>query len=137
MISLTSSAAPISLQDNTQDSGMSDLGDFVDSAKVNIVACFTEDCKRYNLGLCYPICIGDVLIHTYRIEHKLGHGAFSTVWLAHDIKKERDVALKIMAPGDVGDYEYSMQEKIMRTVQDTSNLVTCLTAFSLNYWPQW
>ncbi|KAN0069697.1 kinase domain containing protein [Elaphomyces granulatus] len=41
------------------------------------------------------------------------------------------VALKIMIPGDAGDYECSMQKKIMNTVQDTSNLVTYLTSFSL------
>jgi serine/threonine protein kinase len=65
----------------------------------------TEDLERYGLGLCYPICIGDVLIHKYRIEHKLGHDDFSTVWLVRDIKKKRDVVLKIMIPGDAGDYD--------------------------------
>jgi serine/threonine protein kinase len=91
----------------------------------------TEDLELYASGLCYPISIGEVLIHTYRIEHKLRHDDFSTVWLARDIKQKRDVALKIMIPGDAGDYECSMQKKIMNTVQDTSNLVTYLTSFSL------
>ena len=58
--------------------------------------------------------------------------SFSTVWLARDIKKKRDVALKIMVSGDQGDYECSMQKKIMSAVQEeTSNLVTYLTAFSI------
>jgi serine/threonine protein kinase len=73
------------------------------------------------LGFYYPICIGDVLEHTYRIEHKFGHDNFSTVWLARDIKNNMDVALKIMIPGCAGDDECSMQEKIMSAVQ-ASNL---------------
>jgi len=43
---------------------------------------YTEPPQRYTAGLFYPICIGDVLLHTYRIVHKLGHGESSTVWLA-------------------------------------------------------
>ena len=96
-----SSATPISLQDNTQESDTSDLGDFDEMAEF-----YTNDRDRYISRLCYPIRIGDVLIDTYRIEHRLGHGNFSSVWLAHDIKTERDVALKITAPGSgVGEYE--------------------------------
>jgi serine/threonine protein kinase len=131
-ISLMSSAAPISLQDSdTQDGDASDHGDFVGSDEEDTFDAYTESLGRYRLGLCYPICIGDVLKDTYRIEHKLGHGDFSTVWLAHDIKEGRDVALKIMSPGTAGDHEYSMQEKIKNDVQGTSNLVIYLTAFSL------
>jgi serine/threonine protein kinase len=76
-----------------------------------------------------------VLEDTYRIEHKLGHGESSTVWLAHDIKRGKDVALKIMIAEykgeDEGEDEYRMQKEIIRTVQDTSKLVTYLTTFSL------
>jgi serine/threonine protein kinase len=96
-----------------------------------IVDCLTEDLDQYFCRSFYPIRIGDVLEDTYRIEHKLGYGKSSTVWLARDIKKGKDVALKIMIPGDEGEDEYSMQLEIKRTVKDTSNLVTCLTAFSL------
>jgi hypothetical protein len=38
-----------------------------------------EPVERYTSNLFYPICIGDVLEDTYRIEHKLGHGESSTV----------------------------------------------------------
>jgi serine/threonine protein kinase len=73
-----------------------------------------------------------VLVQTYRIEHKLGHGCFSTIWLARDIQEEKDVALKIIiSSGGVGEYEYKMQKEILRTVQDTSNLLTCLKTFLL------
>jgi hypothetical protein len=137
----TSSAAPILLQDSDtlQDSGkvsgVCDHGDFVDEMKVYP---YTEEYERYFFKsfFCYPIRIGDVLEDTYRIEHKLGHGESSTVWLASDIKKKKDVALKIMIAEfegeDEGEDEYRMQEEIISTVQDTSNnLVTYLTTFSL------
>ena len=107
--------------------------DFVDFDHRHEVDDYTEPVQRYTAGLFYPICIGEVLVETYRIEHKLGDGRFSTVWLARDIQNEKDVALKIMINQDVeeGEDEYSMQKEIISTVQDTSNLVTYLATFSL------
>jgi serine/threonine protein kinase len=87
--------------------------------------------NKLGSGLYYPIRIGDVLNRTYRIEHKLGHGSYSTVWLAHDIQKRRDVALKIMISGNAGEDEYNMQKEIICTVKDTSNFLTYLTTFTL------
>src|SRR4030081_1646680 len=34
----------------------------------------------------------------YRIERELGHGAMATVYLARDIKLQRDVAIKVLLP---------------------------------------
>lgn len=51
-------------------------------------------------------------------------GAFSTVWMAHDLKNRKDVALKIMAAGNSGEYEHNILEEIKRTVEGTSHLVT-------------
>ena len=131
---LMSSAAPISLQDSDplQDSDASDRGDFVNGVDEFRLCVSAEDLELYALGLYYPICIGEVLMKRYRIEHKIRHDDISTVWLARDIKKKRDVALKIMVSGDQGDYERGMQKKIMSAVQEeTHNLVTYLAAFSL------
>jgi serine/threonine protein kinase len=64
--------------------------------------------NRLNAGLFYPICIGDVLLQTYRIVHKLGHGESSAVWLARDTQNENYVALKIMICGNEGEDEYNM-----------------------------
>jgi eukaryotic-like serine/threonine-protein kinase len=34
----------------------------------------------------------------YRIDHELGRGGMATVYLAHDLKHDRPVALKLMRP---------------------------------------
>jgi hypothetical protein len=94
---------------------------------------YTEGYQGYHLGsgLYFPIRIGDVLDQRYHIEHKLGHGSYSTVWLAHDVQKKRAVALKIIVSGNAGEDEYNMQKEIIRTVKDTSNFLTYLTTFTL------
>ena len=93
-----------------QDSSISDCGDFVDSEDEYDVEEKAGPLERYAFGRVYcPIRIGQLLVQTYRIEHKLGHGGFSTVWMAHDIKKNRDVALKIMVSGEDAEYKLSMQ----------------------------
>ncbi len=37
----------------------------------------------------------------YRIERELGAGGMATVYLAHDLKHDRDVAIKVLHP-DLG-----------------------------------
>lgn len=47
-----------------------------------------EDISRYTLGGFHPVCLGDVYrsdTSTYRVLHKLGRGAFATVWLARTL----------------------------------------------------
>ncbi|KAN0086870.1 Protein kinase-like domain containing protein [Elaphomyces granulatus] len=115
-----------------QGSDQVDCGDFVDWDGENEVEVSAEAVEYYHRELpYYPICIGDVLLQTYRIEHKLGHDDFSTVWLARDIQEEKDVALKIMIPGDAGEDEYKMQTEILSTMQDTSNFLTYQKTFFL------
>ncbi|WEW57531.1 hypothetical protein PRK78_002998 [Emydomyces testavorans] len=79
----------------------------------------------------YPICLGELLNKHYRVEHRLGRGGSSTVWMAYDLKSEKYVALKVMIE-EHGEYEYHMQKVICDTVKDTSHLLTYIDAFILS-----
>ena len=109
-----------------------DTGDFVDFEGEDDVEDHAEPVERYRQGLYYPVCIGETLDRKYCVEHKLGHGGFSTVWLAHEMEKNKDVALKIVVPGEAGERELYMQNKILRLVPNTSNLLTYEATFILS-----
>ena len=114
-----------------QETDFSDWGDFVESDYEVDVECEAEPLEGYIEGRYYPIRIGEILYGRYRVEHKLGQGGYSTVWMAYDLQAIRDVALKIIQPGDAGEREYRIQIDIIRTIRDTSHLVTCLDSFYL------
>ncbi|KAH7187712.1 protein kinase [Fusarium oxysporum] len=106
-------------------------GDFVGSDDEGDVEDASEPSERYDEGLYYPICIGEILIDRYRIEHKLGHGGFSTVWMAHDMFSDEDVALKVLTPGHSAEREFAAQNMIASAVQDTSRLLLYRRTFLL------
>lgn len=57
-----------------------------------------EDAERlelYQPGGYHPVKVDDLLHNHYRIVDKLGHGGYSTIWLARDEKVDRFVALKV------------------------------------------
>lgn len=54
-----------------------------------------EEVGRYCPGGYHPVRIGDRLHARYRVVHKLGHGSYSTVWLARDEQLQRLVAVKV------------------------------------------
>lgn len=117
MLSLNNSlievnAELVTASKSLQDSIISDCGNFVDFEDKYDVE---EKAEALEYLYC-PICIGQLLVQTYHVEHKFGHGSFSTVWMAHDIKMNRYVALKIMASGEDVEFELSMQNKIIQTV---------------------
>lgn len=72
---------------------MYDYGSYVhtdDEDEVEDVEENTESLIRYLQPTAYfPICIGYILFLRYCLEHKLGHGGFSTVWMAHDIEERK------------------------------------------------
>ncbi|KAF5616943.1 cmgc srpk kinase [Fusarium sp. NRRL 25303] len=52
---------------------------------------------EYYPGGLHPVHLDDVFNDgQYKVIRKLGEGSFSTVWLAHDLKNSRYVALKIL-----------------------------------------
>ncbi|KAJ8129556.1 hypothetical protein O1611_g4073 [Lasiodiplodia mahajangana] len=114
-----------------QDNIGIDCGSFVRSNDEDEIKQVSEKLERYTQGLYYPVYVGELLADRYRIEHKLGHGSFSVVWMAHDIRLKKDVALKIMVPGEPGAHEYRMQNEIISALQDTSNLLTYQETFFL------
>jgi eukaryotic-like serine/threonine-protein kinase len=50
------------------------------------------------LNLPDPSPLSIVLADRYRIERQLGQGGMATVYLAHDLKHDRDVAIKVLRP---------------------------------------
>src|SRR3990172_11145343 len=55
----------------------------------------------------------------YRIERELGHGGMATVYLAHDLKHDRSVALKVLRP-DLG--SALGPERFLREIRLTARL---------------
>lgn len=61
-----------------------------------------EALEDYEPGGYHPIIIGDTLHNgRYQIADKLGHGGYSTVWLARDTLLKRYVALKVNTASSV------------------------------------
>ncbi|KAK2763354.1 hypothetical protein FQN54_009990 [Arachnomyces sp. PD_36] len=54
-----------------------------------------ERMEYYQEGGYHPVEIGDRFHDRYRVVHKLGHGTYSTIWLARDEISNRYVAIKI------------------------------------------
>lgn len=114
-----------------KDGDAPDYGDFLDSDEEVEIEDECEPYEWYFDGKFYRVCLGEVLARRYRVEHKLGRGGSSTVWLAHGMQDRKDVALKIIVEGEAGEYEYQMHEEILRTVRDTSHLVVHQGTFLL------
>ncbi|KAF2106493.1 protein kinase [Lophiotrema nucula] len=99
---------------------------------------FSEDVEPlegYDSWDYYPTRIGTTLNNRYCIIHKLGHGGFSTVWLAHDTKEGRNVAMKILIAeyGDCRSRELDVQGMIEASVQkeNRTKLLLSLATFSI------
>ncbi|KAL2857361.1 kinase-like domain-containing protein [Aspergillus pseudoustus] len=74
--------------------------------------------RRETKKVFYPICLGEVFDGRYLVEHKLGFGGGSTVWMAHDLQEGKDVALKVI--------------EIAENARDTSYLVISQATFTFS-----
>ena len=67
--------------------------------------------------------IGDRLGQRYRVVHKLGHGSFSTAWLAIEEKASRYVALKVgTADAETGRAEIHILSQLTRAAASYASL---------------
>ncbi|KAK0611714.1 kinase-like domain-containing protein [Immersiella caudata] len=86
---------------------------------------FSEEAlSRYCTGGYHPVRIGDVFNGgRYKVLRKLGHGAYSTVWLACDLKTNQHVALKILTAESYGNGHDTFELDILRHIRtlDTSH----------------
>lgn len=77
-----------------------------------------EMMERYRPGGYHLVSIGDKLHDWYRVIHKLGHGGYSTIWLARDERSQKLAAIK------VGTAESNPREvnvlSALATAQDTT-----------------
>lgn len=82
---------------------------------------FVEDVERldmYNTGGYHPISLGDTLHDgRYRIINKLGHGTYSTSWIARDQQTNEYVAVKICTADSSG---ASQETAILRHLETDS-----------------
>ncbi|KAI0469078.1 kinase-like domain-containing protein [Xylaria cf. heliscus] len=109
-----------------------DLGYFVHSDDVVEIEYFAEPLERYKTGCYYPICIGESLDNgRYVIQHKLGWGGYSTVWMAYDNETQTTVALKITSAGRDSEREYLVQQHLKKETKPDSGLVLYKETFCL------
>ncbi|NXE56333.1 SRPK kinase, partial [Casuarius casuarius] len=66
----------------------------------------------------HPVQEGEVFNMRYRALHKLGCGAFATVWLCHDVRRKKHVAVKVPRSG----------ESFAEAAQDEVALLRCVSS---------
>ncbi|KAL4925637.1 kinase-like domain-containing protein [Aspergillus undulatus] len=118
----------------TPSQNAEDFGDYVrteddEDELEEVVEPWHKYDKYATTNVFYPVYLGEVLNKRYQIEHKLGAGGGSTVWMAHDLQTKTNVAVKVMSLDGWAENEFKMQDEIVRSVQDTSHLVTYLDKF--------
>ena len=66
-----------------------------------------------------PAALAEALAAHYRLDRQLGEGGMATVYLAHDLKHGRDVAIKVLRP----DFAESLgRERFLREIQLAARL---------------
>lgn len=115
-----------------------DWGDEVDSDDETGVSDVpgSEGVNAYwgNPPACYPVTVGEIIQgggKSYRIEHRLGFGGFSTVWLAFNLEERISVTLKILTASKDSQTEVSIHRNLHQTIPEPANLLLSLSTFTL------
>ncbi|KAJ7276758.1 kinase-like domain-containing protein [Mycena rebaudengoi] len=96
-----------------------------------------EEGKDYGPGGLFPVKLGDILspegsMPRYRISAKLGHGSYSTVWLARDLVARRTVAVKIVrASESATSREAAILKHLRSPASDPPAVIQLLDSFTL------
>ncbi|NXJ62583.1 SRPK kinase, partial [Rostratula benghalensis] len=69
-------------------------------------------------GSHHPVREGEVFNTRYQTLHKLGCGAFATVWLCQDMRRKKDVAVKVL----------KSRESFAEAAQDEVALLRCVSS---------
>ncbi|KAJ7151276.1 kinase-like domain-containing protein [Mycena crocata] len=96
-----------------------------------------EEGKNYGPGGLFPVKLGDLLgpegsNPRYRISAKLGHGSYSTVWLARDLVARCTVAVKVVRASESSTSREAAILKHLRTpMSDPPAVLQLLDSFKL------
>jgi eukaryotic-like serine/threonine-protein kinase len=71
-----------------------------------------------------PPTLSDSLADRYRIDRVLGAGGMATVYLAHDVRHDRQVAVKVVKPDIVSTIGADRFVKEIRTTSTSSTLTS-------------
>ena len=80
-----------------------------------------EKLESYRAGGYHSMRIGDHIHDRYQVVHKLGHGTYSTIWLARDQEDGKYVAIKVCT-ADSNPLEYSVLSKLSNSQQSSTSL---------------
>jgi serine/threonine-protein kinase SRPK3 len=79
----------------------------------------------------HPVLINDSSHNRYLIVHKLGHGSFSTAWLALDQRSSSYVAVKV-GTADADKQEADILCRLARTFSNERSIPTVIDQFSID-----
>jgi len=78
-----------------------------------------EKLEGYRVGGYHSMTIGDHIHNRYQVVQKLGHGTYSTIWLARDQKDDKYVAIKVCT-ADSNPLESSVLSELSNSQQSSS-----------------
>lgn len=78
-----------------------------------------EKLESYRVGGYHSMTIGDHIHNRYQVVQKLGHGTYSTIWLARDQKDGKYVAIKVCT-ADSNPLEFSVLSELSNSQESSS-----------------